>query len=88
MDHTGATPRTAVAQVQLSVLRAELAASDAELEHVRSHLAIVLKQLGPGAAAAGGGVVGANGAAGGSQMPEVDFLREVGNERASINLQL
>jgi len=82
VDHTGATPRTAVAQVQLSLLRAELAASDAELEHMRSHLAILLRQLSPGAAAAAAGaagVVGTNGAAGGSQlqMPEVDFLREV-----------
>lgn len=68
-------------QVQLSVLRAELAASDAELQHARDHLAIVLKQLGPQVMSAG-----ASGAPGGQlqqqqqqhqQPSEVDFLREV-----------
>ena len=67
VEHTAAA-----AQVQLSVLRAELSASDAELQHVREHLAIVLQQQATSAA-------GTMGAATGQQQPssEVDFLREV-----------
>jgi hypothetical protein len=63
--------------VQLSILRAELAASDAELDHVRDHLAIVLQQLGTGLT--GPAATAALAAARGQQQPqaEVDFLREV-----------
>jgi transcriptional regulator GlxA family with amidase domain len=75
-----AAAAAAAASAQLSVLRAELSASDAELVHVRSHLAIVLQQL--GAAAGAGNVVAAVAAAagGGGQhvaQSELDFLREV-----------
>jgi hypothetical protein len=68
-------------QVQLSLLRAELAASDAELAHVKAHLDILLQQRGtPAAAAAAAAVPAAAGR--GQQMPkpEVDFLREVSLE--------
>lgn len=76
------TPRAvaaaAAAQVQLSVLRAELAASDAELDHVRQHLSILLQQqpLAAGAAAAAAVPAGA-GRAQPLPQSELDFLREV-----------
>jgi hypothetical protein len=70
---SAAATAAASTQVQLSLLRAELAASDAELAHVKAHLDILLQQRGtvPAAAAAAAGR--------GQQMaqPEVHFLREV-----------
>lgn len=74
--------------MQLFVLRAELAASDAELEHVRQHLSIVMQQQqGLQGAAGAAAVATAAGSRAQQQQqqpsqPEVEFLRQVGGQCA------
>ncbi|KAF6251200.1 hypothetical protein COO60DRAFT_1464478 [Scenedesmus sp. NREL 46B-D3] len=85
-----AGPAAAAAAAELAVLRADLAASDADTDHLLSHLALLQRHV--SAAAAGGGAAG-GGAAAAARGPaaarataeaeaaetlasEVDFLRE------------
>lgn len=68
---------SASTQAQLSVLRAELAASDAELEHVLAHCSILQRQQQHAGVPAGHAAVAAMVSGSQAQASEVEFLREV-----------
>lgn len=81
---------TAAAAVELSVLRADLEASDAETEQLLAHLALLQRQLSSTAAAAGAAAAGGSRSRGRAEVgsttggstaellvSEVEFLREV-----------
>lgn len=66
--------------VELSVLRAELAASDAEVDHLLSHLAILQHQVSAAAAGVSAGRVAGSLVAGSAAevlVSELAFLRDV-----------
>jgi hypothetical protein len=72
-DGTLASEAAGSSAVQLAMLRAELAASDAELEHVMAHLDILQHQQHAKPAA----VVSV-------ELSELDFLRQVGLRLAAL----